>query len=458
MYSPKNARGKRQKTARRRQVPLNREAHLASIRRRRLGILFAAGMLSFFLLIALGGFAYTLVKPLFIEKKEGIENAHLPSLNLAALGIGSPKQPPSIDASLEQSVPFERFAKPETPLEFLQSRIDFTRLGERDWLVGLAKPTSAMIPLRYDFDHATPFSQKLLPLIPEKKDQALSDKLSALVAEYPASFVSHIYVYDPGDDSYAEINGYDDVAAASVIKLPILASFFQKIDQGALNRDSRILYQEYLKASGSGDLQFRDSGDFLSAMDVATHMIQVSDNTSTNLLISALGGSEQVNEQLHRLGLRQTFLRNWLPDLEGSNKISMYEMATLLYNMDRGFLLTPNSRYDALNILRGTHNRRLLVEPLPGEALVAHKTGDIGTALGDSGIVFLPQTLSSNYDSESATLPDPLTRYGDYVIAIQVERPYNDYTAKDIIQRASRIVYDHIESKRSNATTIPDYS
>ena len=30
-----------------------------------------------------------------------------------------------------------------------------------------------------------------------------------------------------------------------------------------------------------------------------------------------------------------------------------------------------------------------------------------------------------------------------YLLAVQVERPFNDYTARDIIQMASKIIYDH---------------
>ena len=109
-------------------------------------------------------------------------------------------------------------------------------------------------------------------------------------------------------------------------------------------------------------------------------------------MISYLGGTDAVNQRLSDLGLVNTRIRNWLPDLTGTNTISPYEMVTILNNIDHGPLISEVSRYNGISILESTHNRRLLVAPLPNQAIVAHKTGDIGTAIGDSGIVYMNDT------------------------------------------------------------------
>lgn len=299
--------------------------------------------------------------------------------------------------------------------------------------------------LNYAYNQDIPATQKLLPILPTATDLKLQTDLEALFATYPSQFTPHLYVYDPADGTEVNINGYEDVAAASVIKLPVLLNFFQDVDAGHISLDSPLLFQEYLRASGAGELQYKDSGVTLPAVDVATNMIQISDNTCTNMMISALGGIDSVNHRLQGLGIRQTMIRNWLPDLEGTNKISMYEMVTMLYNLDRGFLLSSQSRLKALEILRGTHNRRLLVSALPPGTVVAHKTGDIGSALADAGIVSMPWTTKE------------YSQYGDYIVAIQVDRPYNNYTARDMIQRASAIIYNHIATKRGQlGTATPD--
>lgn len=284
---------------------------------------------------------------------------------------------------------------------------------------------------------------KLVPLLPMGEDTVLKNKLQQMLAEYPASrFVTHFYFYNPQDGRSVEINGYSPVPAASVIKLPILLDYLMSLDEGTIKTDSPLLYADFHRAGGAGELQYRPSGQGFFANDVASQMIRISDNTCTNMMISYLGGTDMVNQRLADLGLVSTRIRNWLPDLSGTNTISPYEMVTILSNIDHGALLSGESRDNGLDILKSTHNRRLLVSPLPKDVVVAHKTGDIGTALGDSGAVYLPDGRK-------------------YFVSMQVERPYNDYTARDMVQRASRMIYDYVSAQslvqpESQTDTIPD--
>lgn len=270
---------------------------------------------------------------------------------------------------------------------------------------------------------------KLMPIVSTQEDEQLKTKLEQLFASYPAVFKPYFYYYNPQDGTYVNINGYKPVAAASVIKLPILLGYLQGLDSNLMRMDSPVLYTDFERAGGSGELQYQEPGKLIMANQVASNMIRISDNTCTNIMIQELGGTDAVNQQFANLGLTQTRIRNWLPDLEGTNTISPYEMVTILYNVDHGPIVSDMARYNGIGILESTHNRQLLVNPLPHEARVAHKTGDIGTALGDSGIVYMPDG-------------------GKYMISMQVERPFNDYTARDIVQRASRMVYDHVAAKR----------
>jgi beta-lactamase class A len=270
---------------------------------------------------------------------------------------------------------------------------------------------------------------KLMPVLPIQEDASLKVELEQLLANYPSTFTPYLYYYNPLDGTYVEINGYKPVSAASVIKLPILLNYLIGLDHNVMQMDSPVLYANFHRAGGAGDLQYQDPGIVFPANQVASQMIRISDNTCTNIMIHALGGTDAVNQKLANLGLTQTRIRNWLPDLEGTNTISPYEMVTILYNIDHGPLVSDMARYDGLGILESTHNRRLLVSPLPDTVRVAHKTGDIGTALGDSGIVYMPDG-------------------GKYIISMQVERPYNDYTARDMVQNVSRRIYDHVLAKR----------
>jgi len=278
--------------------------------------------------------------------------------------------------------------------------------------------------------------RKLTPLMPAAEDSELKNRLLQLFAQYPASkFVPHFYFYNPQDGRSVEINGFSPVPAASVIKLPILLDYLMSVDEGVIHQDTPLLYADFHRAGGAGELQYRPTGQGFFANDVASQMIRISDNTCTNMMISYLGGTDMVNQRLADLGLVSTRIRNWLPDLAGTNTISPYEMVTILNNIDHGPLISNVERDNGLSILTSTHNRRLLVWPLPKEVIVAHKTGDIGTALGDSGAVYLPDGRK-------------------YFVSMQVERPYNDYTARDMVQRASRLIYDYVSAQPVTRTDL----
>lgn len=284
-------------------------------------------------------------------------------------------------------------------------------------------------------EYHLPQEEQLKPLPARYEDTVLRQKLEALLAEYPKNrFKPHVYFFNLQDYSYVNINGNDAVPAASVIKLPILLEYFMQVERGRLTPYTHLVYEHFQQAGGSGSLQYKTPGVPLLARDVASAMIQESDNTCTNMLIYHLGGADYLNERFKALGLKRTRINNWLPDLSGTNVVSMQDMATLLYNIDQGHPVDPASQAEAMAILKGTHNRGLLPALLPRGTTVAHKTGDIGTSLGNAGLVILPDGRK-------------------YIIAIQVERPFNDYGAKDLIQKASRLVYDNVTSQSTLAAS-----
>ncbi len=262
-------------------------------------------------------------------------------------------------------------------------------------------------------------------------DHALKQKMMNVFAEYPDEFIPRVYVYDPQTGREVSIDGERDVSAASVIKLPVLYSFFQAVDKEWVTLDTPLLYTELHRTGGAGILQYKEPGFSIPAYDVVKDMIQISDNTCTNMVIDYLGGWQYLNRHFDTLGFEDTRIRNWLPDLRGTNTIAMRDMVTILYNIQNGYGVSNDSRENLLTILTGTHNKRLLPAKLPRDTMIAHKTGDIGTALADSGIVYLPDG-----------------RY--YYISVQVERPFNDYTARDIIQDVSKVAYDHMLNQPSN--------
>ena len=77
--------------------------------------------------------------------------------------------------------------------------------------------------------------------------------------------------------------------------------------------------------------------------------------------------------------------------IKETNHTTAKEMAQMLYNIDENDkFLSDTSRNKMLNYMGHVHNNRLIQAGLGAGSVFLHKTGDIGTMLGDAGIVITP--------------------------------------------------------------------
>jgi beta-lactamase class A len=255
----------------------------------------------------------------------------------------------------------------------------------------------------------------------------LQASLESIAQQVAPTLGLSIAVVHPRLGVKAGIASEQAVASASVIKLPLLYVYAQHLNAGHWTLQNLWYFEERHRVGGSGDWQFKATQP-VSSLKTAQDMIQKSDNSATELMVERLGGRDAVNQQLDALGFRATRYRNQLPDLEGMNRISMQEMVDTLIALDEHPSLNSSLRAELSSILEGTHNRRLIPALLPPNTRVAHKTGDIGTSLGEAARVTLP-----NGDS--------------YYIAIMIARPHNHPQAKPLIQQVSAYVYDYFSRK-----------
>jgi beta-lactamase class A len=230
------------------------------------------------------------------------------------------------------------------------------------------------------------------------------------------------FAIDPQTGKFINIDAYGTYCAASIIKLPILISALKAIDSKAIDPKKMLTIKAELVTGGSGHLQWQPVGTKLPFMEVARLMMIFSDNTATNMIIDALGGLEPLNKDFKTWGLKQTKLNNYLGDFTGTNKTSPYDLVYLLGRVDHGELISDESRQWMYQTLKKTRVHTLLSPGLGPGAQLAHKTGDIGTMVGDTGIVTTPEGKK-------------------YYVAIQVERPHNDLRANALIRDASKLIY-----------------
>lgn len=230
------------------------------------------------------------------------------------------------------------------------------------------------------------------------------------------------FFVDLDTNNYLDWNGSLPFAAASTIKIPVLVAFFQDVDAGKIRLDEKLTVKKELVGSGSGEMQYRPLGTKFTALTTATKMIIISDNTATNMLIARMGGIAALNQRFQSWGLVSTKINNPLPDLTGTNTTSPKDMAQLMSLVDRGELMSLRSRDRLLEIMRRTKTRTLLPPGLGEGAIIAHKTGDIGSVVGDVGLVDMPSGKR-------------------YIAVAMVKRPHNDSRAQELIRQISRTSY-----------------
>ena len=252
----------------------------------------------------------------------------------------------------------------------------------------------------------------------------LKSQLEGLMAQYPM-IKPAIYVWEYENGKFVDINGDSLYSAASIIKLPVLIRLFKSIEAKQMTIYDDMLLTDYYQSPGSGNLQYAQTGRKYSLDQLAKTMIQDSDNTSTNMIMAKLGGMDDINAGLRDWGISKTYVRTWLPDLTGTNKTTAKDMAKLLYNLDNPGFLNINSREYIIDYMSHVKNNRLIAAGLGDGALFVHKTGDIGTMLGDAGIVYAQNGKK-------------------YIVVILANRPHNAPQGKDFIVKASSLIYKAI--------------
>ncbi len=254
-------------------------------------------------------------------------------------------------------------------------------------------------------------------------------KILELMEKYPKLKAS-VFVWEYSTGAGFEINSDEVYPSASIIKIPIAFELIRLVDQTSKTpnpislTDKRVFSEQY-RTLGSGDLQYTRAGVAYSLDHLANIMIANSDNSATNMILNEIGGMDNFNRAMRNLGLQVTSMGELLPDMDGRNKTTAREISKILYNIDNPKYINPKYKNILKEYLGNTKNIHLIKEKLPQDVMVLHKTGDIGSMLGDSGIVY------ANNGKK-------------YIITIMAKRPHNYYGAKTFIQDASLMIYNDI--------------
>ncbi|MBQ9004388.1 MAG: serine hydrolase [Eggerthellaceae bacterium] len=200
-----------------------------------------------------------------------------------------------------------------------------------------------------------------------------------------------ISVIDLGSNTYASAGGDAAIVSASMIKLPIAAAFLDSVSKGAYSLDDTYTLQYSDIVGGTGILAGYGAGAPITYRDLVIDMISFSDNTAANVLIRAIG-MEAVNEEARALGLTATQLNRFMMDTEAissgvENYTSSNDIAKLLKMIYEGTFVSPAASALVLQALEQQQDWGGILNGLPVGTVFAHKTGSLGNARHDGGIV-----------------------------------------------------------------------
>ncbi|GHO69973.1 hypothetical protein KSC_088650 [Ktedonobacter sp. SOSP1-52] len=220
--------------------------------------------------------------------------------------------------------------------------------------------------------------------------QASMDALSPALATYLAGIGNNAgaVVYDVSRQRYYTYNDSAQFIVASSMKVPIMLTFFDTIEQ-----------------------QGREPND--DEMNLLTTMIENSDNDSASaLFFDKIGGAAGIASYMQKTGMSGL---NPSDDAWGYSTITPQTMVNLLTLLQEGKILTAHDRDIALNLMEHIESdqRFGVGDSAPDGATVAMKDGwvpgpDDQWAVNSSGIVTLGQEtyIISIYTMESASLED----------------------------------------------------
>jgi beta-lactamase class A len=222
----------------------------------------------------------------------------------------------------------------------------------------------------------------------------------------------------------AGFNARESMPAASTIKLPVMVAVFEQFATGRFDLNRRVTLEAQDKDAGSGDLCDAPDGSAYPVSELLDKMIDVSDNTATNMLIR-LVGRRRINSEMEQLGLPRTHLlgdvRTDAWSIRATLRTSPADLVHLLSLMARGELVDQWSSNEMIAILEADQYNTLLPQPLPADIPIAHKTGSFFDTLNDAGIV---------YASDAP-----------YVIAIMTTALQSQNLGRQFIHRVSRLAY-----------------
>lgn len=201
------------------------------------------------------------------------------------------------------------------------------------------------------------------------------------------------FYFEDIDSSYTySLNERISMPSASCIKIPIAMSLLSETENGSMDLQQKYLVEKKDMVDGSGIIhEFEDKEYTVKELLIA--MLIQSDNTATNKLIEVLG-MENINKDIKRLGLKDTYLKRKMMDFKAREKglenlSSSYDLAQCLKTLHNGSFLSRENCNMLVDILRRSQHRDKIPFYIPERewSKIGNKSGNLSGIENDAALI-----------------------------------------------------------------------
>lgn len=134
-------------------------------------------------------------------------------------------------------------------------------------------------------------------------EEKLTEELKEITATASGRYA--VYVYRLSDGSSYGFNQEERMPAASIMKVPVMVTVWQKVAAGSLSPAEVYTLDEADRSTGSGPLQFKPAGSKYSIEELLTYLGKNSDNTAWVMFNRRLGKKE-MQETMTKMGMTES--------------------------------------------------------------------------------------------------------------------------------------------------------
>ena len=269
------------------------------------------------------------------------------------------------------------------------------------------------------------------------RDVALEAKLQQLVTPFQGTV--GIYVRNLKTGRYAAIRADEVFPTASMIKVPIMLTLFQQIEDGRLGWLDTLTYRDSLLYAGEDDLlgKLRDSTPIPLAQ-VAMLMITTSDNTASLWLQKLVGTGTVINAWLAGHGFDSTRVNSRTLGREqaratyGWGQTTPREMAELLVMIREQRAVSPAADQEMYRMLTRIYWNGEALSQVPPWVQAASKQGAVDHSRSEVLLVNAPS--------------------GDYVFSVITKNAVDSSYARDnagyvLLRQVSALLWSTFEPR-----------